>query len=441
MLLSINICAASFALLVVVLRRNGLSLGLPIAYLFALLLIHVPGAIAHMVSDGVLIDSQYTELGMYFTAIASVCYVVGVWLSRLKFPNKPHTPFIERPNFWMFCLAGGWIFTYALGWIVRIPTIGAVVRIGGAIWMLGVMLGLRTAINHRKAVAAVFWACALAVYPIVMLLLGGFLSYGSSAVIIVIAALAISVRNRFIVTAGILVTAVISFNGFLNYFQHRAEMRDAVWGGAPMQDRVSVVTEMIREFQWFDRTNEDQLNALDRRLNQNYFVGLAAARINAREVNYLYGRSIKEGFLALVPRILWPDKPVYGGSPEIVVQMTGLDLNTNTSWGVGNVMEFEINFGVAGVIGGFLILGWCFGWLDRRAAETEAEGRLGEVPGVAMMQPGGSVVEVVGGAGAGLAAGYLWKLAWRYWAAPRFVAGRFERASAFADIADSPVVK
>ena len=51
--------------------------------------------------------------------------------------------------------------------------------------------------------------------------------------------------------------------------------------------------------------------------------------------------------------------------------MTGLELNQDTSWGVGNVMEFYINFGLPGVVIGFLVLGWLIGALDFRAASAE----------------------------------------------------------------------
>src|SRR5256885_7581077 len=136
---------------------------------------------------------------------------------------------------------------------------------------------------------------------------------------------------------------------------------------------------IARDFEWFDPSNEIHLHALDQRLNQNYFVGLAAKRIEQGQVDYLYGRSLWEGVLATIPRALWPDKPVFGGSPALVSEMTGLTLSDSTSFGVGNVMEFHINFGIAGVVVGFLLIGVLLGALDRAAALAEASGDLGRV--------------------------------------------------------------
>src|SRR6266702_454545 len=123
---------------------------------------------------------------------------------------------------------------------------------------------------------------------------------------------------------------------------------------------------MFRNFRWFDPTDEEHLIALDQRLNQNYFAGLAATRIENGQVDYLYGRSLWEGVLSVVPLILWADKPVFAGSPKIVSEMTGLVLSETTSFGVGNVMEFQINFGIPGLVVGFVLLGWLLGMLDRK---------------------------------------------------------------------------
>ena len=80
----------------------------------------------------------------------------------------------------------------------------------------------------------------------------------------------------------------------------------------------------------------------------------------------------------MVPRILWPEKPVSAGSPAIVSEMTGLHLSPTTSFGVGNVMELQINFGIPGVVLGFFGLGWLLGMLDFKAAVAEFLWRFGK---------------------------------------------------------------
>jgi hypothetical protein len=420
MILSISICLATFCWLVWMLRRDTVSLGLPIAYLFGLLLIHVPGAFAHLVGAGVLQGSHFTEIGIRFTAIGATCFVAGVWLARSRGLVLPPYGAAERERFWLFCLLAGWVFTYGLGPLGRTPSLGAAIEKGGAVWMLGVMMGLRGAAMRGDLTKSVLWLSALAVYPVLMLLFGGFLSYGATATTIVLSVLTISIYSHTRVAVGVIIASVLGFNLFLSYFQTRDEIRQQVWGGAALEERIDVSLNMFREFEWFDPADEDHLIALDERLNQNYFAGLAATRIENGQVDYLYGRSLWEALFALVPRAIWPDKPVFAGSPKIVSEMTGLVLSETTSFGVGNVMEFQINFGIPGLVVGFLLLGWLLGLLDRKAALADCRGDLGQVflfflPAVALIQPNGSLVELASGSAAALVAAQGWKWAWKHW--------------------------
>jgi len=313
----IFICLAAFFWLLWLLRRDRVSLGLPIAYLYSLLLIHVPGAFANIVGRDFLRYSDLIELGMRFTAIGSMCFVAGVWWARFRssFAIMPIRREADRDHFWWFCLFGGWSLIYGLSPLYQIPSISAAVEKGGAIWMLGVMLGLRAACQRRDLKRIAIWLGALMVYPVLMLLLGGFLSYGSAAIIIVCAALTISARSYRLVVVGITVFVFLTLSIFVNYFQHRNDIREQVWGGAPLEARIDSVTDTVRGFKWFDPNDRMHLIALDQRLNQNYFVGLAARRIQFGLADYLVGDSVRQGLLSLVPRVLWPDKPVFGGSP------------------------------------------------------------------------------------------------------------------------------
>ena len=98
--------------------------------------------------------------------------------------------------------------------------------------------------------------------------------------------------------------------------------------------------------------------------------------------------------------------------------MTGLRLSPTTSFGVGNVMEFQINFGIPGVVVGFFLLGWLIGTLDLKAAVAERRGDLGRMilfflPGVALIQPNGSLVELFSGSAAALVGAFVWNLLWK----------------------------
>ena len=68
-------------------------------------------------------------------------------------------------------------------------------------------------------------------------------------------------------------------------------------------------------------------------------------------------------------------------------------------------MECYINFGTPGVIGGFLIIGGLLALADRRACQALAGGdirsfTLWYLPGLSLLQVGGSLIEVTSTAAA-----------------------------------------
>lgn len=411
-------CCAALVALVVVLRDNRPSLGVPLAFLCMLLFYHVPGALAYIAAPTILLDYDETEIGITLTATACVVFVVSVCLTRLIFGKKVHASAGTKRSFWLFCVLGGWILMFALAPLLRIASISAAIDQGAGIWMLGVILGLRHSIE-KKAASMVWWLLAMMVFPISMLLLGGFLSYGTAAISFCLAPLMVRAKKLWRALSGFAVVAVLAFHLFLSYFLSRDEIRGAVWGGADMSVRLNSAGGIGRELSWFDPTNVRQLQALDARLNQNYFIGVAVKRLESGQVDFLRGRSVWEGIQGLVPRILWPDKPVSAGSPGIIMEMTGLQLSEDASWGVGPVMEFYINFGTAGLIVGFAALGCLLAYLDLRAAGAEARGNvrallIAFLAAIALVRPLGSIVELTSGLVAALVAAMVWSWIWTF---------------------------
>src|SRR5262245_42271170 len=100
--------------------RGQTSLGLPVAYLLMLVIIHVPGAVAHAVAPGWLPDDEATATGMFFTAFGIVSFVVGVRLSvgstTVRLPdNQLYLDYAK------FCLIGGWSVVYAAAPLTKVP--------------------------------------------------------------------------------------------------------------------------------------------------------------------------------------------------------------------------------------------------------------------------------------------------------------------------------
>lgn len=422
MLIYLTATVAAFVWLLRMLRSDRLSLGLPVAYLASLFVQHLPGTLVDW-SKGETTDKlQYTEIGMKFMTIGVISFVVGVWLARQSDATAVSAPVaVGRRRFWLFCFAGG-MFTTILVYpfVGEIPTLGNTVLLGCGIWMFGVMMGLRDALQRKKLRSGLLWCLALAVYPVLMLVNAGFLSVGSQSALDVVSSLTISARKLSRVLFTMAIVVYLGLTLFGNYFQARDNLRAAVWQGGNVSQRVGAVLDIARNFTPYDPSNELVNYAFELRLDQNYFIGLAADRLERGEVKYLSGSSLYYAAIALIPRSIWPGKPEFGGSQTMVADTTGLYLNEHTAWGVGSVMELEINFGMIGVIVGLLILGWTIGTLDRKAAIADASGNLSTavlyfLPVTALAQPMNSMAELVGGAVSATAAAYGWKLIWDHW--------------------------
>jgi len=74
--------------------------------------------------------------------------------------------------------------------------------------------------------------------------------------------------------------------------------------------------------------------------------------------DYEHGRTIWDALVtSFVPRFLWPGKPRTGGRSTLAVRYAEMQSVPGTSFGVGAISEFYINWGTAGVLLGMPLLG------------------------------------------------------------------------------------
>jgi len=102
-------------------------------------------------------------------------------------------------------------------------------------------------------------------------------------------------------------------------------------------------------------------SAIDSVVGSSYFVDLGKTSIVVNRVpstvDYLYGSSFVSIGLTLIPRQLWPDKPVvrigYFVGQEVI------RLNNKTGIPPGFIAETYLNFGYWGILPVFFLLGFC----------------------------------------------------------------------------------
>lgn len=416
---SIALSLGSFVALMLLVRHRSPSMGFPVAYLFQLLLIHVPGAIVHALPWADLNWHEVSVIGASCAAIGAASFVGGVWLARLSGVRRQTVVHHVEQKFLWFSLLLGWALMFGLRKALKnVPSIFAAVEIGSLVWMIAVMVGLPLAFRSRNLTQIGLWLGALSVYPLLFLVDHGFLVWGINAAIICLAFLVVLTRKLWRVWAGLAVLSVFGMGLFATYVGMRSEIRKVVWKGESWERRWGESLRLVSEFRLMDLRNPEDLAAVNWRLNQNYLVGMAVERLRSGAVEYYKGKTVVQGFQAMIPRILWPEKPVFAGGGNIVMEMTGFFVDSKkTSYGVGNVMEFYINFGMPSLVLGFLFLGWGLGRLDYLAAMALSDGDYPRVivcalPIIALIQPERGIVEMASGAMAGVVAALFWRWLW-----------------------------
>jgi hypothetical protein len=384
------------------------GLGLFVACVVSLSSLHVLAASIYVLPWYHGLDRGYIQAGLFIALEGLAGLGIGAVLMSL-FLQSETAPFPEesRPQgrlALMYLAVGGAMYTFVRAFVADIPSVGAVASAGSSLVVFGLCLQCWQVSRRRQ----MLWLLASAVLPFVTILTQGYLSYGIAALVVIVAFVAEHARPRWVLIAGCLIVSYITMSFYVAYMRDRNQIRRAVWYGASANERVSVVGRTLGSIELFDIRNNEHLARVDDRLNQDYLVGRAEAWIAQRYTPFGHGETLRDAALALVPRMLWRDKPMAAGSGDLVSRFTGMQFGPDTSVGIGQVMELYVNFASPGVWVGMMVFGALLVLVDERAAFHLAHGdvrrcSLWFVPGLSLLQVGGSLVDVSLTAGAGLA--------------------------------------
>ncbi|HJU16531.1 MAG TPA: hypothetical protein VJ770_08665 [Stellaceae bacterium] len=407
------------ALVVFATGRPGKGGALTLAYFLGLSLIYVPGVLPFLGSGVGLSDRDQTQLGFEMTILGMAAFVAGAVLARCidrrRAAAKGAPPRRRAQAFnrlgWRALALGVVAYFMMLPLSFKVPSLTSIVAPLATLLILGLWLALYGAAvaADRRRMLAIF--ALLPLLPLATLVTGGFLGFGVYWVLSILAFFFVITRRRiwFYITA--LPLAFLGLSLFVTYMGQRVGIREVVWHEqAGLFDRLDRASSIITKFELLDLTSHAQIAALNDRLNQNAFVGMAVMRHNSGWSDFAYGATVP--LWALIPRAVWPGKPAVGGSGNIVSDFTGIRFAAGTSIGVGQVFEFYVNFGVPGVMIGFLSLGYLLMWLDqgimRALAADDMRGLLlRAMPGLMLLQPGGSLLEIIVGCVAAYIAAHL----------------------------------
>jgi hypothetical protein len=312
-----------------------------------------------------------------------------------------------------YFVVGMILVTVVLPILGDLPSVTALSFSGAYIVIWAVCLGqwrIRALQGSLAWWKILIWAVLL---PLVSVVLTENLVRSVMAILMIVSFMISSFKSRAWMLPIGLVVFYAGLSLGVGYLSTRDELRDftRVATSSPVEKAERVLTR-LGATQLFDPNNDEHLEMIDARMNQSILVGAAEAQLSSNMASYAYGETIWFAVLALVPRALWPDKPVSAGSMNLATVYTGIEFAEGTSVGLGPIMEFYINFGIIGVFLGMMVIGTALRYIDAICAIHLHNGDWMRaaapfVAGIGMIQVEGSFVEVT----ATCAAGYLMTLA------------------------------
>ena len=398
--------------------RTGRGAGLVFTYVLSFGTIHWLAATLYLLPWYGSAAIDFTILGLRVATIGMLAFAVGGELGSALFervgPRVPESSGrrLMSPRIVNGYLVGGLVFYGSVFPVLAsLPTVSALAATSFSLIVLGLALKTWNAWQRDRRSLVWLWLLASAGFPLMTLIGQGFLSFGFAAMAIVTTFVAGFYRPRWqVVIAGLLV-GYIGLSVYVTYMRDRRDIRAVVWGGDAVSSRIDILADTFQAMEWFAPERLEHLTRVDERLNQDALVGAAVDGIQSGIVPLAMGGTIVDAAIALVPRAVWPSKPVTAGSGNIVSDYTGLTFAEGTSVGVGHVMEWYINFALPGVLLGFALLGGVTVFVDRAAAAWLHYGDVGRfslwyLPGMSLLSVGGSFVEMTATAAA------AWVVVW-----------------------------
>lgn len=431
-------------------KRENTGTGLVLAYLLNFWLIYWPGAAIYLLPWNPVHDLSTVEAGFQQATYAVIGFGVGsivfTPLCRRVFNFAKPAASSHRPNprlAQMYIVVGLVCFAILLPFLGRLPTITSLIGSGWSLLVPGLGLSCLQAWQEQKPRVFLCWLVVGLCIPLFTIISGGFASFGIAATLAFLAFVGTFYHPRWWKLALVaFLTGYLGLSFYVSYMRDRTEIRETIWGGQTLSNRLARLYMTLSDFEWFDLSNDLHLQRIDDRLNQNHLVGAAVSYLDSGAQDFAQGDTLWEALLALVPRAVWPDKPIGAGSGNLVTTYTGISFAEGTSVGIGQVMEFYVNFGDVGVVLGFLVIGMIITVVDWSAYQPLKQGDWERfifwyLPGLSLLQVGGSLVEVTSSAAA---AAILSRLLHRY-GIPRTVRRKPQPIPEQLDSPSSPVLR
>ncbi len=173
-------------------------------------------------------------------------------------------------------------------------------------------------------------------------------------------------RGRLPWRTSVLIFVVLAF-----FSLGKSDMRDVYWGGS--QRSVVSISGVVERIVRWGKMSWQQLQSGQRQSNQSLLNRLNLINVTGVIIQetpetkpYLYGKTYGMVLPLLVPRFLWPTKPIGHAATITLTLYYGIQserVPIRTSIGVGLFAEAYANFGLVGIVALNALIGWGLGWV------------------------------------------------------------------------------
>jgi len=422
-----SIWVLTFSIYIYIVRKyNYKTIGLGLVYLFNFSLVHFWGSV-FFISDNYWNNQlDQTLVGYKYSTIAFVCFCFGsiifyrIWGNNNKYNNMPIRNMGIGDEPFLYFLIGFFLFFILKNRLLGIPTVTAFVSMGQQLLILGICLMLYKSYFMGRTFIFSLLIIFSALIPFITIINDGFLGTGIAMFLTVLVFLSNFYKFNFRYIIIVLIGIYIGLSFYQSYLRDRDEIRNLVWGGASLTERIEQMNYTVTNVEFFNPFDSEHLDRINGRLNQNWIVGASVIHLESGGEEYAKGSTFKEGLFNIVPRVIWKNKPTVAGDTKRVEKYTGLRFAKNTSVGMPQVMEFYVNFAIYSVVIGFFLVGIIFSYLDFKSyifLHTRDFGNLVFyfLPALAFMRVETPFLENMSGAAAGIGIAYgLQKLPKKY---------------------------
>lgn len=405
-------------------KRRESNSGIALIYAMSLALIHFIAAFVYFFNPRQIVNAKWMFYGFREATYGVVFFTIGnlvvapFFLNLFNLPiakegsAEAAVPDYQKSFIQKFFNIGVIAFFILPFFLFDIPTARALLGAAQQLLVVGACLICWIAWKENKMVQLRRWLIIAFSFPVLTVLIHGFLGYGTTMTMVILFFIVRFFKIKLKIVVIGLILAYLGLSVYLSYMRDRGAIRGAVWSGGSFSERINAAKNMVLQPEWFNPFNLEHLERIDSRLNQNILIGAAVEYLGSEKAAFAEGKTIMDSIFALVPRIIWRDKPYVAGGSDIVTEYTGVPFQEDTSVGLGQVFELYINFGRAGVIIGFLILGIFIAFIGGRAGYYLNKGDIYKfviwfLPGLAIITGGGSFAEITASAGANMVIAYL----------------------------------